>query len=164
MNTELLDQYLALRKQRDELEERIDALRPSIIDMLHETRDTYMYNSWTFITQQSISWSFSERVEKLQSQLSQLKHDEKSSGIAKIKSKTDMLIVRPLHDKPEAKGNFEELRKKYPRAYEKWTPEEDDFLRKEFLQGQSIETLAQSLQRKTGGIKARLVKHGLIQE
>ena len=65
--------------------------------------------------------------------------------------------------KPKA-YNIEEIRKKYPKAYMKWTKEEDDLLRNEFLQGKTIDELAKIFQRKPSAIRSRLQKLGLLRE
>ena len=47
-------------------------------------------------------------------------------------------------------------------AWERWTEQEDLQLIKEFKQGLSIKEIADIHQRKIGGIRSRLKKHGLI--
>ena len=50
----------------------------------------------------------------------------------------------------------------FPSAWERWTEQEDLQLIKEFKQGLSIKEIADIHQRKIGGIRSRLKKHGLI--
>lgn len=57
---------------------------------------------------------------------------------------------------------FEKTRQKYPRAYEKWTSEEDAELVKRYREGLSVLQLAELHQRKGGAIHSRLVKLGLV--
>lgn len=58
-------------------------------------------------------------------------------------------------------ASLEEIRKLYPRAYEKWTEEEDERLRGLFNQGMKLKAIARDLQRQPGAISSRLVKLGL---
>lgn len=58
--------------------------------------------------------------------------------------------------------SLKNIRQKYPKAYAKWTPEEEQTLRKGFAQGMSIETLANILQRQPSAILSRLRKLPLI--
>ena len=58
--------------------------------------------------------------------------------------------------------DIEEIRKKYPRAYMKWTKEEDETLRDEYLRGKTIGELAKIFQRKPSAIHSRLRKLGLL--
>lgn len=58
--------------------------------------------------------------------------------------------------------SMDQVRKKYPKAYEKWTSEEDKLLRKEFQEGLTNSEIAKLHQRKSGAIHARLKKLGLI--
>jgi len=56
----------------------------------------------------------------------------------------------------------EEIREKYPKAYAKWTEDEDSILRNEYLRGKTVEELASSFQRKPGAIRSRLLRLGLL--
>ncbi len=58
-------------------------------------------------------------------------------------------------------ARFEEIRTLFPRAYEKWTAEEDERLRGLFNQGKDSKAIAEDLQRQPGAISSRLVKLGL---
>ena len=60
--------------------------------------------------------------------------------------------------------DIEEIRQKYPKAYMKWTKEEDDNLRNEYFKGKTIEELAMIFQRKPSAIRSRLQKLGLLNE
>ncbi len=55
-----------------------------------------------------------------------------------------------------------EIRRQFPRAYEKWSAAEDDILRKLFGQGKSVEEIAADLQHQPGAIHSRLAKLGLV--
>jgi hypothetical protein len=67
-------------------------------------------------------------------------------------------VLKKTSQKP---ARFEEIRKQFPRAYEKWTPEEDERLRGLFNQGKDAKAIAEELQRQLGAISSRLVKLGL---
>ena len=51
-----------------------------------------------------------------------------------------------------------QIKQRYPRAYEKWTPEEDFFLQEKHAQGVSARDLAKALQRQPSAIRSRLLK------
>jgi hypothetical protein len=59
-------------------------------------------------------------------------------------------------------GGYSEIRKKHPRAYEKWTEDEDARLRAEFAKGASNEELVVLFQRRHFAIRSRLQKLGLL--
>ena len=61
---------------------------------------------------------------------------------------------------PKSYG-FEEIRQQYPKAYTKWTTEDDKLLRIKYDQGISIADLSQFFQRKPGAIRSRLEKLGI---
>jgi hypothetical protein len=69
-----------------------------------------------------------------------------------------MPFMRP--DAPP--GRLSRLREKHPRAYEKWTEEEDARLRAEFAKGIARAELAALLRRRPSAIKSRLQKLGLL--
>ena len=54
--------------------------------------------------------------------------------------------------------SINEIRKNHPNAYEKWSPEEDQRLIKEFHEGLSSSEIVKRHQRKEGAIHARLKK------
>ena len=62
-----------------------------------------------------------------------------------------------------AKIQNEKIRQKYPRAYVKWSQDEDENLKKEYASCQQIGELAQKFQRQPGAIRSRLQKLGLIE-
>jgi len=66
---------------------------------------------------------------------------------------------------PEAVGNVptyvEETRRKHPRAYEKWSDEEDERLREAYEADAKVKDLAVDFARKPGAIRSRLKKLGL---
>lgn len=61
------------------------------------------------------------------------------------------------------KNQNEKIRQKYPRAYVKWSREEDEKLKNEYASGQQIGELAKKFQRQSGAIRSRLQKLGLIE-
>jgi hypothetical protein len=75
-----------------------------------------------------------------------------------------------LEIKPQNKSNqsnkeysISEIRQTHPRAYDYWTKEEELRLIKRYQEGASISQLAKDFQRKSGGIKSRLKKLGLLE-
>ena len=60
--------------------------------------------------------------------------------------------------------SVDELKKDHPRAFEKWTEQEQQDVVRMFKAGDSIKTIAEKLQRSFGSIKARLVRLGLIED
>jgi len=64
-------------------------------------------------------------------------------------------------DRPKTPN--EKIRQKYPRAYVKWSQDEDENLKKEYASCQEIGELAQRFQRQPGAIRSRLQKLGLIE-
>jgi len=57
---------------------------------------------------------------------------------------------------------MEEIRQAHPRAYEKWSDEEDDRLRQFFGSQTPVKEIARVLQRQTSAIRSRLTKLNLI--
>ena len=61
----------------------------------------------------------------------------------------------------EGPSSLDEIRQRHPRAYEKWSAEEDARLKEQHGQGRSLSELAELLGRQPRGIQARLIKLGL---
>jgi ATP-dependent DNA helicase PIF1 len=71
-----------------------------------------------------------------------------------------------LEDKPKdsEKTPFQKMREKHPKAYARWSTEEEEELVKLFNEGKTQKEIAQIMERKLGGIRARLIKLGLLEE
>ena len=74
---------------------------------------------------------------------------------------------KELESKEEGKDiprsyNLETIRRRYPRAYEKWTEEDDIRLRIEYGSGVGVRALSQMFQRQPSAIRSRLRKLGLV--
>ena len=59
--------------------------------------------------------------------------------------------------------SVERIRREHPKAYARWTEEEDHALRETYEQGRTLGELAAQLGRQPGGIQSRLRKLGLVQ-
>jgi hypothetical protein len=60
--------------------------------------------------------------------------------------------------------NVGEIRQSHPKAYEKWTPREDETLKTQRRAGRGISELAAMLRRQPSAIQSRLKKIGLLAE
>jgi hypothetical protein len=68
-----------------------------------------------------------------------------------------------MFDKTETRTyNIHEIRKRHPKAYTKWTQEEDARLKNQYVQGRTIDELADIFQRKPSAVRSRLQKLGLL--
>ncbi len=72
------------------------------------------------------------------------------------------LPKRTRRDRKEGGTSFEEIRKKFPKAYMPWDSDEDEKLKKLFSKNIPIKDLAKEFGRKRGAISSRLKKFGLI--
>jgi len=66
--------------------------------------------------------------------------------------------TEPVEMEKQKSYTFEEIRKKYPRAYMMWTDEEENWLLDLIEQGMTTKKIAKQLQRKNGAIKSRMKK------
>ncbi|MDO8552529.1 MAG: PIF1 family DEAD/DEAH box helicase [bacterium] len=63
----------------------------------------------------------------------------------------------------EKKYSLADIREQHRNAYRPWSEEDDTQLRRRYLSGEKVKTLAESLGRQAGSIHSRLAKFGLIQ-
>ena len=69
---------------------------------------------------------------------------------------------RPISSElPGSSPGFDKIRQRHPRAYEKWSAEEDERLREQYGQGRDVSELAELFGRQPSGIRSRLIKLGL---
>ena len=79
------------------------------------------------------------------------------------KKKIKKELVKKVKEAGEKSNFLEEIRKKYPNAYRPWNEEQDKDLKKDFSDGLSIAKISKKHGRKSGAIKMRLIKFGLIE-
>jgi len=60
-----------------------------------------------------------------------------------------------------ANNQIEKIKQRYPRAYEKWTSEEDSLLQEKYAQGIAVKEIAKAFQRQPSAIRSRLLKSGV---
>lgn len=167
MTTDNIAKYLELKKQAAAIESQIEELKPVVLEDVRKSKSRVQHEGYDFLISHITTWTFSPAIGQIQTALTEAKRAEKRNGLATVKGQRDVLIVREHRDRPAPNVSDErikQVREARPRAYEKWTTEEEDVLRNEFLQGQSIEEIAEHLQRQIGGIRSRLVKQGLIEK
>lgn len=81
-----------------------------------------------------------------------------------VQTRDDDGEVRVVREDDEELNHVEKARLTRPKAYARWSAEEEQQLRQMFADGVPIKDIAEKLERKRGGIKARLVKIGLLEE
>ena len=98
-------------------------------------------------------------------EIEDLRHSEIEKMVGQLVYRFEPKNVdKPQSDKKIKSCSMEEIRRIYPREYEKWTIEEDQQLIDEYKQGKFIPQLAIKHQRKTETIRSRLKKLGLVSE
>ncbi|TSC84815.1 MAG: ATPase AAA [Parcubacteria group bacterium Gr01-1014_13] len=85
------------------------------------------------------------------------------SAIVPSESVTDEESKPKKNKKQKGKG-FDKIREKHPNAFRPWTEGQDEELRQFFSNDMAVEELAKTFGRKTGAIRMRLVKLGLLEE
>jgi hypothetical protein len=75
---------------------------------------------------------------------------------------TEALDFATIHGTSNATYQVADVRKSYPRAYEKWTDEEHNRLRELIGSGLTVAQISHRLQRQRSAIRARIVKLDLV--
>ena len=74
----------------------------------------------------------------------------------------DEALKLDARESSDSREKLSEVRKSHPRAYEKWTPEEDSQLTEMFNSGTETHRIAGELRRQPSAIRSRLMKLGLL--
>lgn len=147
-------------KQRPELQQ-VETLTTIILDLQEFINEL---PQWGSLQQRQLT----ELQQKVDNALAQL-----SEEIAVIPNRVQEAVasrggeINPQSgsglnaDRPKTQN--EKIRQKYPRAYVKWSQDEDENLKKEYASCQQIGELAQRFQRQPGAIRSRLQKLGLME-
>lgn len=88
--------------------------------------------------------------------------DRVQSAVGDRNSQPESSAAQNKADRPKT-YDVEKIRQKYPRAYVKWSRDEDDNLKNEYASGQQIGDLAKRFQRQPAAIRSRLQKLGLME-
>ncbi|MCY3905466.1 MAG: DNA helicase RecQ [Caldilineaceae bacterium] len=93
------------------------------------------------------------------------------SGVGEVKleqfGEAFLLIIRTyaglhnLEERVKPAYNVEEIRRQHPKAYAKWSSEDDERLKEMYAAGTGVAELARHFGRNTGAIRSRLRKLGL---
>ncbi len=116
MNSEEIMRYFELRQQLFELEEQLEALKPVVADQLRKMNGLARLDGFDLKLSTYTSYTYSPKVEGLQQSLNATKRKEREEGVAKVKERRDMLVLKAHRDS----GNVRED----PAAYGEW--ESDD--------------------------------------
>jgi len=147
-------------KQRPELQQ-VETLTTIILDLQQFINEL---PQWGNLQQRQLT----ELQQKVETALSEV-----SQEIASIPNRVQE-AVGDRNSQPESSAgqnngdrakthDVEIIRQMYPRAYVKWSREEDEKLKNEYASGQQIGELAKKFQRQSGAIRSRLRKLGLIE-
>ncbi len=126
-----------------------DTMGPLIVDQI--IRQAVQY-CWMALLKEEYS---SERVEQeilrlVQRVLDDMKEDAVAFGLSSKQTPYEERLAK--------------IRAKYPKAYEKWTEDEDNLLRQKFKEGANSQELSEFFERQPSAIRSRLVKLGLVSE
>ena len=147
-------------KQRPELQQ-VETLTTIILDLQQFINEL---PQWGNLQQRQLT----ELQQKVETALSEV-----SQEIASIPNRVHE-AVGDRNSQPESSAgqnngdrakthDVEIIRQKYPRAYVKWSREEDEKLKNEYASGQQIGELAKKFQRQSSAIRSRLRKLGLME-
>ncbi len=88
--------------------------------------------------------------------------EEDISGLLEQVDRAGEEALRAIEDRGDLPGDT--LRKEHPRAFSRWTEEDEETLRSRFENGSEVEAIGRVLGRTDQAILARLEKMGLIDE
>jgi|GEM_PF-605003 len=160
-------------KQRPELQQ-VETLTTIILDLQQFINEL---PQWGNLQQRQLT-ELQQKVDNALAELSEeiavipnRVQEAVASRGGEINQRLDMAGERNLQpDSSEIENNpyrpktqNEKIRQKYPRAYVKWSQDEDENLKKEYASGQQIGELAKRFQRQPGAIRSRLQKFRLME-
>jgi len=148
-------------KQRPELQQ-VETLTTIILDLQQFINEL---PQWGNLQQRQLT-ELQQQVEKALGELSQeiaTIPNQVQEAVERHGGEINRNLDSGLNgDRPKS-YDVEKIRQKYPRAYVKWSLEEDEKLKNEYASGQQIGELAKKFQRQSGAIRSRLRKLGLME-
>lgn len=167
----ILEKTMKMIQSEIELTSRQFKQRPELAQI--ETLTTIMIDLQQFVNELPQWGSLQQRQLTELQQKVEIALGEVSQEIATIPNRVQEAVgdrnSQPQSSVAQKNGDrvktydVEKIRQKHPRAYVKWTPEEDEKLKNTYAKGQQIGELAKKFQRQSGAIRSRLQKLGLIE-
>lgn len=152
-------------KQRPELQQ-VETLTTIILDLQQFINEL---PQWGNLQQRQLT-ELQQKVDNALAELSEeiavipnRVQEALASRAGEINSQLDSGLNAEQKNGYRPKTQNEKIRQKYPRAYVKWSQDEDENLKNEYASGQQIGELAQRFQRQPSAIRSRLQKLGLIE-
>lgn len=147
-------------KQRPELQQ-VETLTTIILDLQQFINEL---PQWGNLQQRQLT-ELQQKVEtalgRVSEEIAAIPH-RVQEAMGDRNSQPESFVDQKNGDRPKT-YDVEIIRQKYPRAYVKWTPGEDEKLKNEYASGQQIGELAKKFQRQSSAIRSRLRKLGLIE-
>lgn len=166
----ILEKTMKMTQSEIELTSRQFKQRPELAQI--ETLTTIMIDLQQFVNELPQWGSLQQRqLTELQQKVENALN-EVSQEIAAIPNRVQEAVrnrgeisqnLSPALNGQITKNQNEKIRQKHPRAYVKWSLEEDENLKNEYASGQQISELAKKFQRQSSAIRSRLQKLELIE-
>lgn len=80
-----------------------------------------------------------------------------------VAAREALKVIQAPFQSGSGQSRMEKLKSRYPKAFARWTDEEQELLSREFQAGNSIQALSELLNRQPGAIRIRLEKLGMIE-
>ena len=91
----VLDRYIRIKAQISELEEELERLKPEILNaLMDEPKELTNYRGFNFSIQRRKSYTYSPKVQELESVLKDARAHERENGIATIEKQKAILIMK----------------------------------------------------------------------
>lgn len=113
MNSEEITRYFELRKRLFEIESQLEALKPAVAEQLRRMNGLARLDGYDLKLSAYTSYDYSPKVADLQQTLNEAKRKEREEGVAKIKERRDMLVLKAhrdyggIREDPEVYGEWE---------------------------------------------------------
>ena len=111
MNSKEIMRYFELRKQLFEIEAQLEVLKPTVADQLRQMNNVARLDGYDLRLSTYTAYEYSPRVTDMQQTLNETKRKEREEGVAKIKERRDMLVLKAhreggVREEPEAYGDL----------------------------------------------------------
>jgi archaellum component FlaC len=152
-------------KQRPELQQ-VETLTTIILDLQEFINELPQWGNLQQRQLTELQQKVDDALGRLSEEMAVIPH-RLQEAVASRGGKINQPLGSGLNAEPKnadrSKTQNEKIRQKYPRAYVKWSREEDENLQNEYASGQQIGELVKRFQRQPSAIRSRLRKLGLME-
>ncbi|NLL82755.1 MAG: hypothetical protein GX230_00765 [Lentisphaerae bacterium] len=106
----IIERYFQLRLKLNDLNDEIESIKSDVVEALRAQNGFARFDGFDLTLRNYKQWQYSEKVNTMQTNLTNLKREERQSGVALVRAESDMLVLsaqRAAYDVFEPQATYD---------------------------------------------------------